>query len=476
MRILAIVCLTLISQGAYSQISFKKTYGDIGKGDYGEGITQLSNGDYISCGNQVYQDTLANYVGDAVIRRMDVNGNELWSINYSDPNSAYQDLSFYSIIKTMDGNLVIAGVSDYGFQNDYKDAYLAKINTDGDILWQHNYGGSFAQGLVKVVETSEGGLLSVGANHTATSANSQALYAIKTDAFGNVEWVYTHPDGLHPSIRHQAYSVAETPDGNYIISGKVTSTISTPEGIYAVALDNTGNLLWNNTYDYFGGQGRVVFIKNNGNILVCGWYAPNWIARPLIIELDANGVFLNDYEFNYDNTIREWAYSYYKDDFDVVTMLSFDIESNYRIIQIDNAFDIVWDRFITYDSGTAAEGHHIKKTNDNGFICTGTSIIQGDIQAVAFKVDENGVLSTPHLSNQLNQINIFPNPASDLLHISINRDAKVLRITLLDLNGKRIKQFELFERQLDISGISGGQYFLKVEFDNSVVTEKIIIK
>ncbi|NEN25851.1 T9SS type A sorting domain-containing protein [Cryomorpha ignava] len=478
MRILIVIGLIFISQLTYSQITFQKTYGDIGKSESGEGITQLSNGDYIICSSQKASgdSIIGNFVGEGVIRRLDVYGNELWTTYFSDPNSPIHDLNFYNIIKTLDGNLVVTGLSDYGYENDDYDAFLAKIDIDGQLIWQHNYGGSFAQFAKKVIETSDGGFLMVGVNHTSASESSQALYAIKTNSFGILEWEYTQPDEPDPSIKHRAYSVTETSDGHFIIAGNVTQTVTTPDGIYIVCLDSSGGLIWDNTFAYFHGQGRDVFIKANGNILVCGWYAPNGFPRPLVIELDANGMFLNDYEYNYNDDLMEWAYSFYKDESDMVTMLSFDYQSNYRITQIDNNFDILWSSFINYSSATFANGNHITKTNDNGFAGVGTSMIEDEIVPVAFKVDENGVLSTPDSIYELNRISIYPNPTSNLLFISIQNDSKLLFMKLFDLNGKLIKQFQSFERRLDISEISSGQYFLKVEIDNSVVTEKIIIK
>ena len=48
------------------------------------------------CGVQVYQDTSnSNYIGEGVVRRLNENGNEIWTLNYNDPNSTNQDLTFF---------------------------------------------------------------------------------------------------------------------------------------------------------------------------------------------------------------------------------------------------------------------------------------------------------------------------------------------------------------------------------------------
>ena len=118
----------------------------------------------------------------------------------------------------------------------------------------------------------------------------------------------------------------------------------------------------------------------------------------------------------------------------------------------------------------------LTKTSDNGFVCTGTSVINGNIESIAFKVGENGTLSTFNSFNPFTGFSIYPNPASDILNISILNEFELLSIQLIDINGKLIKQFQVNERQLGISNIPNGQYFLKIEYDNGFITEKLIIK
>jgi len=477
MKIFATIILISVCGMALSQTTFKEIYGDLNRSDYGESIAQISNGDYIMCGVQVYQDTTTNgnYIGEGVVRRLDANGNELWILNYNDPNSTNQSLEFSDIINTTDNNLVITGLSDYGFQNNYCDYFLTKIDTSGNVMWSHNYGGINKQWAKKVIETADNGFLMIGFNEVDGSANSTSLYAIKTDSNGTLEWEYLHPNTSNNSIRHQAYSVIEDSQGNFLISGSINQILHNSTDFYIVKINNNGVFLWDQILDHsVGGQGRDIFIKNNGNILVCGWYAPNYCARPLIIELSSSGTFLNENEFNFDLTC-EWAYSFCKDSNDNIIMLSFDAYNNYRVTKIDTSSTILWNHFINYAQATAAEGNHIIKTSDNGFICAGTSI-QGEIKSVAFKVDENGTLSPINSFNPLNGFTIFPNPTSDILNISILNDFKLLSIQLIDLNGKLVKQFPTYEKQLDISNIPGGQYFLKIEFNNGFITEKVIIK
>ncbi|MEA3445356.1 MAG: T9SS type A sorting domain-containing protein [Bacteroidota bacterium] len=73
-------------------------------------------------------------------------------------------------------------------------------------------------------------------------------------------------------------------------------------------------------------------------------------------------------------------------------------------------------------------------------------------------------------------IKIFPNPTKDNLNIIYPVNINVKRIFLLDLQGREIKQFEKSQNELDISGISAGQYFLRLETDKGPVTKKVMIE
>jgi hypothetical protein len=474
MKALSTIILSLVYGITFSQTTFQEVYGGL-RADYGESIVQLNNGDYIMCGVQVYQDSTSNFIGEGVVRRLDGNGNELWTLNYNDPNSPHQGLTFSNIIVTTDNNLVLTGISDYGFQNNYYDYFLTKMDTNGNVIWSNNYGGAHRQWSKKVIETSDGGFLMVGYNEFSGSAQSMSMYAIKTDINGDFEWDYLHPD-TSDAIRHQAYSVIEDDQGDFIISGSINQILHNSTDFYVVKIDADGEFLWDQVIDHaVGGQGRDVFIKTNGNILVCGWYAPNYCAKPLIIELSSGGTFLSENEFNYDMNC-EWAYSFDKDKSDNIIMLSFDSEYNYRVTKIDNSSTILWSSFINYNQATSAQGNSIIQTLDDGFICTGTSVIQGNIESLAFKGGKDGTMSADNLVSLLNEFKIYPNPARNILNISIPSNYEILRMELLDLKGNFIKKLQVDEMQLDISAIPDGLYFLNLEFENETVTKKILIK
>jgi len=81
-------------------------------------------------------------------------------------------------------------------------------------------------------------------------------------------------------------------------------------------------------------------------------------------------------------------------------------------------------------------------------------------------------------TNKLHQIKIYPNPTSDIVHISAP-DVSINRLQLTDIWG-RAHQPELQQEsntyQLDMRGLSKGIYFLQLETDAGLKTEKIILQ
>ena len=58
---------------------------------------------------------------------------------------------------------------------------------------------------------------------------------------------------------------------------------------------------------------------------------------------------------------------------------------------------------------------------------------------------------------------VYPNPTEDILHIEINGNERIKSLHLIDISGKVVflKREEL--SRLDISGLSAGVYYLRIE-------------
>jgi hypothetical protein len=84
--------------------------------------------------------------------------------------------------------------------------------------------------------------------------------------------------------------------------------------------------------------------------------------------------------------------------------------------------------------------------------------------------------SNKEVTKTLNEINVFPNPAKDMLNI-ILPDNLQYRIELIDVNGKSIKSFINVEGiiNMDCSDVNSGIYLLKVSSSEKIHQQKIVI-
>jgi hypothetical protein len=76
-------------------------------------------------------------------------------------------------------------------------------------------------------------------------------------------------------------------------------------------------------------------------------------------------------------------------------------------------------------------------------------------------------------------ITVYPNPATDILNINLgntNLENEVQNISIFDLKGSLISGTSKFVPSLDIKKLSTGTYFVKIQFSQSVVTKKIVVK
>jgi hypothetical protein len=77
---------------------------------------------------------------------------------------------------------------------------------------------------------------------------------------------------------------------------------------------------------------------------------------------------------------------------------------------------------------------------------------------------------------EIDKFIIYPNPTSDILHFELF-DSIPLSIKLVDVLGSQ-KNLKInnFNSHIDVSSIANGVYFIVVEFENSIITKKFIVK
>ena len=85
---------------------------------------------------------------------------------------------------------------------------------------------------------------------------------------------------------------------------------------------------------------------------------------------------------------------------------------------------------------------------------------------------ENTVLSNDNF--EITTIDFYPNPTKD--YININSSVNILTVQLVDMNGRTISSFDVnnYQFRQDISALSNGIYFIKLNTSNGSFIEKLV--
>lgn len=342
-----------------------------------------------------------------------------------------------SVIESTDGNYVIAGytLSIDGDITDKtatdSDYWILKVSKEGAIIWSKTFGGTGDERAEDIINTTDGGYAVVGYSRSSdedvsVNAGLQDYWIVKLDANGEILWEKSFGFGGID----RAFSVIQTNDGGFYISGFLDVTASDQEGndkkvfekhgvgeFWGIKLDAEGNKTWRR---YFGGTDNdrsydVIQTKDNGFLMIGSSESDDFDI------LEGNGP-KGSYDFwavklNPDGT-KSWVKNYGGSEIDVSYAITETQNGNFIIvgdsrssdtditsprgnadlwaIQIDGNGNLIWQKSLGGSQFDTGRG--IYKTQDHSIIITGNSrsndlnITQnnGGSDAWILKIDQTG--------------------------------------------------------------------------------------
>ncbi|MDD2889808.1 MAG: hypothetical protein PHE49_04105 [bacterium] len=289
-----------------------KTFGG-NKDDAGYSVEQTTDGGYIITG---FTKSYGAGGMDVYLIKTDSLCDTLWTKTLG----GNKDDAGYSVEQTTDGGYIITGFTkSYGAGG--MDVYLIKTDNLGNALWTKTFGGIANDAGRSVLQTNDGGYAIAGWI-TYYGGNYEQVYLIKTDSLGDTLWTKTYGG----SNNDAGYSVAQTTDGGYIITGWTTSYGGGREDVYLIKTNNTGDTLWTKT---FGGtkddEGQSVVQTTDGGYVIAGY---------------RNAYFADDYD--------AW------------------------LIKTDGSGNKQWDKIFSTVYEHNDYGYSVRETSDNGYIIAGS--------------------------------------------------------------------------------------------------------
>ena len=84
----------------------------------------------------------------------------------------------------------------------------------------------------------------------------------------------------------------------------------------------------------------------------------------------------------------------------------------------------------------------------------------------------HGVEELEHTSSI---VNLYPNPVSNMLNVSISENTEIIQTCIFDLMGRRVWQSG-FTKQIPVGNLNDGLYFISLTTaQGQVITQKFII-
>jgi len=322
-------------------------------------VIQFStNGNYVNLGDTnfvfvgtIYVDTL-NPTPDStqtVLYKIDTAGNVLWNFRFGDTNKQHPPSD---IKPTADGGYIISGFTTGWGATNATSSFLLKVDSNGVEQWHKIYGGGLFREAYSVEVTQDNGYIMAGRFYQST-ATKEDINVVKTDSLGNLLWSKTYGTPERDSYGFitkygatndyiltatinigsgfnvgdfQAYmarisgangniiwvdtmgivqtgvqdsytsNVIILPDGYIIGVGGTNyqSSIGNSDA-WIVKYDGNGNLLWQRTFNKYGGNNQNYFwdVRQtfDGGFILCGDLTNTAVPEQnlWVLKLDSNG-------------------------------------------------------------------------------------------------------------------------------------------------------------------------------------------
>jgi len=384
-----------------------------------------------------------------------------------------------SALITFDNKIVLGGTSasdDIDVSDNFglEDFWVLKLNEDFEIEWENNYGGSKADGLKKIIETSDNGLIAIGSSMSSDSMVGQNygsldIWMVKISGQGEFEW----EKNFGGTKSDTGVDIVETTDKGYLILAESKSSdfdISENYGstdILLIKIDANGELQWEKNYGGSSSDLATRILKDPGNngYIIGGLTFSNDFDVSQNFGSDDFWVFMVDNEGN-----LLWEKSFGGQSYDGLSNMFFDVDGN-----------VIVGGFYNSNSPDATLIIKLNVLNidfdNDGFLSivdcddSNSSINPGQIEIPNNGIDEDCdgmdlIVNTTHISDDVTY-NIYPNPFTSTLFVSPSTNS-LIEYTLSNYYGKIIskgkQQFGHSNSvlRLELSNQSNGIYFIEL--------------
>ena len=457
-----------------------KTFGG-SNSERGHFVQETSDNGYI-----IVSNTWSYGAGmiDIWMIKTDAAGDTLWTKIFGDSKSDRG----YSVQKTVDGGYIIAGnTSSFGAGG--SDVYLVKTDAAGDTMWTKTYGGGDSDYGKAIQQTNDSGYIIAGYTHSY-GAGETDIYLIKTNAAGDTMWTKTYGG----SEKDYGYSVQQTDDGGYIITGNTRSYNAPDIDLLLIKTDASGSEVWTKIH---GGSGwdygySVRQTKDGGYIIAgntrsygAGWYDVWLIKTNSSGDTSWTKTFGGSYD-EYGRSVLQTVDGGY---IIAGNTSSFGAgESDAYLIKTNAAGHTMWTK--TYGGSDLDYGCSIYECDDRSYIIAGWTESYGagdeDVWLIKIAPDPDGIVQNEKINNPAYYVlhDNYPNPFNPKTVISYQLPMiSKVELSIYNLLGQKVAKLVsekqpagYYKAEWDATGCASGLYFYRLESNTGFVqTKKLIL-
>lgn len=364
-RLLVLLPLLLLTLCAHAQPEppdtlWTHTYGGANV-DEALGVCATTDGGYVAVGRS--RSFSAQF--DVYAVRVNSMGDTLWTRTYG--GNATDEANDVSEIPGI--GFAIAGTTQ-SFGAGLSDIYVICIAENGDTLWTRTFGTSGLDFGYAVTTTLDGGIAVAGTTTVPNQSINMSL--MKLNSQGDILWSRTYGD----TNVDEAFSINQTPDGGFLLSGRTVPTGASVPDMYAVRTNSAGDTLWTRRVgndDWEEGAGAIE--TSDGGTIVAGWkQVPGNSTDFYVVKTAANGTVLWSHTFGGSGVDRATSIRQSTDGGSILGGYTTSMgagSSDMYFIKLDTNGDTTWTR--TAGGAGADYLYAIAITADGGYIAAGAT-------------------------------------------------------------------------------------------------------
>lgn len=318
--------------------------------DMAKAVAVDSNNNYVIVGySNIGTDSDPNY--DFRMAKLDADGNILWNRLYGYP---IEDRGF-GVIVDRNGNYIMVGRS--------YNMWIWKIEPDsGNVIADYLFGFSGSDLAMDVIQDNDGGYVTAGYTQTGGTGSSNWLIVKFDSALSTVVWDLEMDFGEVDT----ATCIALDKDGYYIVGGNSSSYYGS-NGYIRKIDPYTQSVVWTTaftgaTYNAV----RDVYVTDDNSYMVVGKADAPWVAR-----VDSTGNILNEITLPYSGEAAGIAYDRLDGSYRVTGHITDSLGVHIFLMKMDDSLNVLWLQMFNQEPETQDLGQAIAQDIYGYFVVAG---------------------------------------------------------------------------------------------------------